>query len=132
MFLCSVVACKPATDASLCGRNFNRCTVNRYKGCRFSKAPSDAWIGFVDQYIEDYLATHPGFAVVQGRHEYDGQLQDWSAQGLEREVVRLKQAREQALAFSDEELGGREIPEGVPAGCDDRALFWLDKAEWPL
>jgi uncharacterized protein (DUF885 family) len=95
--------------------------------------PSDDWVAFVDQYIEDYLATHPGFAVVQGRHEYDGQLQDWSAEGIAREITRLKQAREQALAFSDEDLG----PEGgfqreYLLAAIDRALFWLDKAKWPF
>jgi hypothetical protein len=87
----------------------------------------------VDRYIEDYLATHPGFAVVQGRHEYDGQLQDWSAEGIAQEIVRLQQAREQALAFQAAELG----PEGsfqreYLLAAIDRALFWLDKAEWPF
>ena len=96
-------------------------------------APSEAWVSFVDRYIEDYLATHPGFAVVQGRHEYDGQLQDWSAEGIAQEIVRLQQAREQALAFQEAELG----PEGsfqreYLLAAIDRALFWLDKAEWPF
>lgn len=134
VFLCSVVACKPAADVESSAAETSTAAQSiDTKVADSSKAPSDAWSGFVDQYIEDYLATHPGFAVVQGRHEYDGQLQDWSAEGLEREVVRLKQAREQALTFSDEELGveGNFQREYLLA-ANDRALFWLDKAEWPL
>lgn len=134
VLLCSVVACKPAADAEhSAAENSVAALPGDAKIADSPKAPSGAWIGFVDQYIEDYLATHPGFAVVQGRHEYDGQLQDWSAQGLEREVVRLKLAREQALAFSDEDLGleGNFQREYLLAAID-RALFWLEKAEWPF
>lgn len=95
-------------------------------------SPTDSWGRFVNQYIEDFLAAHPAFAVVQGRHEYDGQLPDWSAQGLAGEIVRLHQAREDALDFSDEELGeeGQYQREYLLAAID-RALFWLEKAEWP-
>lgn len=95
-------------------------------------SPTDSWGRFVNQYIEDFLAAHPAFAVAQGRHEYDGQLPDWSAQGLAGEIVRLHQAREDALDFSDEELGeeGQYQREYLLAAID-RALFWLEKAEWP-
>ncbi|MEE8495801.1 MAG: DUF885 domain-containing protein [Xanthomonadales bacterium] len=98
-----------------------------------SGSPADSWGWFVNQYIEDFLAAHPAFAVAQGRHEYDGQLPDWSAQGLAGEIVRLHQAREDALDFSDEDLGeeGRYQREYLVAAID-RALFWLEKAEWPL
>jgi len=100
---------------------------------RAQKEADSAWDLFVDQYIEDFLATHPAFAVVQGRHEYDGRIQDWSAQGIAREISRLQQAREDALAFSEDELGdqGRFQREYLIAAID-RALFWLDKADWPF
>ena len=96
-------------------------------------AVASAWDLFVDQYIEDFLAAHPAFAVYQGRHEFDGNLPDWSAQGIAREIMRLKLAREDALAFSDEELGedGQYQREYLVAAID-RALFWLDTAEWPF
>jgi hypothetical protein len=133
VFLCSVAACKPAEgpEASVAGSA--GAAVTDAQSVDAAQASSDAWVGFVDQYIEDYLAIHPGFAVVQGRHEYDGQLQDWSAAGLEQEVVRLKQARQQALVFSDEELGveGNFQREYLLAAID-RGLFWQEKAEWPF
>jgi len=102
-----------------------------------SEAPGSgamtAWQRFVESYIEDYLAAHPAYAVAQGRHEYDGMLPDWSAEGIAREIARQKQAREQALAFDDGELGdeGRFQREYLLASID-RNLFWLDKAEWPF
>jgi uncharacterized protein (DUF885 family) len=95
--------------------------------------PADSWSLFVNRYIEDFLAAHPAFAVVAGRHEYDGQLPDWSAEGIAREIARLHQARENALAFSDENLGeeGQYQREYLLTAID-RALFWLEKAEWPF
>jgi len=92
-----------------------------------------AWQRFVETYIEDYLAAHPAYAVAQGRHEYDGMLPDWSAEGIAREIARQQRAREQAMSFADQELGaeGRFQREYLLASID-RNLFWLDKAEWPF
>jgi hypothetical protein len=97
------------------------------------QAPPPAWVAFVDQYIEGYFATHPAFAVVQGRHEYDGMLQDWSARGIAREITRLKKNREDALAFDASELGKEgEFQREYLVAAIDRVLFWLDTAEWPF
>jgi uncharacterized protein (DUF885 family) len=99
-----------------------------------TQAPvNEAWDQYVEQYIEDFLSAHPAFAVYQGRHEFDGMLPDWSPEGLAREVRRLKLARENALAFSDEELGdeGQYQREYLLAAID-RSLFWIEKAEWPF
>jgi uncharacterized protein (DUF885 family) len=91
------------------------------------------WQRFVDSYIEDYLAAHPAFAVVQGRHEFDGMLPDWSAEGIANEIARLQQARERAMAFGDGQLGGPEaFQREYLLASIDRHLFWLDKAERPF
>jgi hypothetical protein len=133
VFLCFLAACKPESPDSA---SEHEPSVEQTTDTGLDDevpAPSDAWVAFVDQYIEGYLATHPGFAVVQGRHEYDGQLQDWSAEGIALEIVRLKQAREQALSFSDDELGAEgSFQREYLLAAIDRALFWLDKAEWPF
>ena len=134
VILCTFAACKPASGPEPAAADEPAIAkAGEPKMTEHVPAPPDAWVAFVDQYIEDYLVTHPGFAVVQGRHEFDGQLQDWSAEGLAREVDRLQRSREQALAFPDEELG----PEGsfqreYLLAAIDRALFWLDKADWPF
>lgn len=95
--------------------------------------PDAAWLAFVDGYLEAYFATHPGFAVVQGRHEYDGRLQDWSREGLDAEVARLKRAREEALSFTEGQLGETgQFQRDYLLASIDRALFWIEKAEWPF
>ena len=95
--------------------------------------PESSWDQFVNGYIEDFLAAHPAFAVAKGRHEYDGQLPDWSAEGIAREIARLHLARDEALGFSASELGeiGQYQRDYLLAAID-RVLFWLEKAEWPF
>lgn len=96
--------------------------------------PADArWAGFVERFIEDYFEAHPTFAVVQGRHEYDGQLPDWSREGIEEEIERLKRARREAAAFADEALDGeRRYQRDYLISRIDRDLFWLEEAGWPF
>ena len=95
--------------------------------------PSASWTAFIDGEVEAYLAAHPAWAVVQGRHEYDGQLPDWSAEGIGAEVARLRAARETAREFSADELGEQgEFQRDYFIANMDRALFWLEKAEWPF
>ncbi len=135
VFFLSVVACKPidSPEPGLPGERSGRERASPTAETAGSpEATAAAWGEFVEQYIEDYLAVHPAFAVFQGRHEYDGQLPDWSSEGIAREISRLKQARQDALAFQDEEIGeeGRYQREYL-LWAIDRALFWLDKAEWP-
>jgi len=95
--------------------------------------PSQAWNQFVDEYIEDFLAAHPAFAVVAGRHEYDGILPDWSLEGILEEINRLNEVREAALQFSAAELGPEgEYQRDYLLAVTDRLLFWIEKAEWPF
>jgi hypothetical protein len=135
VFFCLLAACGPTaqpetggTDKSAAAREPDSGTVTD----EVTAEPS-AWDLFVTAYIEGFLAAHPAFAVYQGRHEFDGMLPDWSADGISTEVTRLKTAREEALAFSDEALGeeGQYQREYLVAAID-RALFWMDKAEWPF
>jgi uncharacterized protein (DUF885 family) len=90
------------------------------------------WQAFVDRYIEAWLQAHPAHAVAQGRHEYDGELPDWSAEGIAREIARLKAVRTEALAFDERALGeDAAFQREYLLAAIDRNLFWLDKAEWP-
>ena len=50
---------------------------------------SRAWDKLTKGFIEDYMKAQPGFAVQSGRHEFDGQLPDFSAHGIKREIARL-------------------------------------------
>lgn len=98
-----------------------------------ASAPPAAWAAFVDDYIEGWFRAHPAHAVVQGRHEYDGLLPDWSAEGIAREISRLKAARQAALAFDEKALGVEAaFQRDYLVASVDRHLFWMDKAEWPF
>ncbi|TXS95521.1 DUF885 domain-containing protein [Parahaliea maris] len=91
------------------------------------------WPVFVDHYIESFLVAHPAFAVVQGRHEFDGQLPDWSKEGIAREIARLKAQRQSALAYRDEDLTAeQQYQRDYLVSAIDGQLFWLDDAEWPF
>ena len=91
------------------------------------------WDRFVDRFIEEFFEEHPAFAVVQGRHEFDGQLPDWSREGIENEIARLKGMRRQARSFADASLGEeRRFQREYLISQIDGTLFWLDEAEWPF
>ena len=108
-------------------------------GCRYSgdapapagSAGGSAWPATRDALIEEYLTAIPSFAVSQGRHEFDGQLPDWSAGGLAAEVRRLKAGRERAAAVSG--LSGTEaFEQQYLISQYDADLFWLDDAQRPF
>lgn len=65
------------------------------------------WSKYVDEFVDSYFRTHPSFAVASGKHEFDGQMPDWSAEGIKKEIARLEQMRARAVGFKDDGL----IPE---------------------
>jgi hypothetical protein len=89
------------------------------------------WPATRDAIIEDYLKAHPMFAVMQGRHEYDGVMPDWSAAGIATEIQRLHAWRDRVNAVAD--LAGAErFERDSLAARFDRDLFWLETAEAPF
>ena len=90
------------------------------------------WASVRDALIEEYLAAHPVFAVVAGRHEYDGRLPDWSAAGIAGEIRRLHAARDRASAVADSGLSEAErFERDSLIARFDRDLYWLEVAEAP-
>jgi len=91
------------------------------------------WDDFVHNFIEATLAAHPNFAVVSGRHEYDGEFPDWSPDGIAAEITRLHEARAEAEAFDPETLTAHQgFQREYVIAVIDRILFWLETAEWPF
>jgi hypothetical protein len=91
------------------------------------------WAGVRDELIEDYLKAHPAFAVVAGRHEFDGRLPDWSAPGIAAEIQRLQDARDRATSMPDGALNEAErFERDYLVARFDRDLFWLEDAEAPF
>ncbi|MGH9257877.1 MAG: DUF885 family protein, partial [Vicinamibacterales bacterium] len=96
-------------------------------------AEAATWATVRDALIEDYLKAHPAFAVVAGRHEYDGRLPDWSAAGIAGEITRLHTARARATSFADDALNDAErFERDYLIARIDRDLFWLEVAEAPF
>ena len=72
-------------------------------------------------------------AVVQGRHEFDGQLPDWSRAGIEAEIARMHAARDAVLAFDDVAMTAEQkYQREYLVSRLDHDLFWAEKARWPF
>src|SRR4029077_6457667 len=68
-----------------------------------------------------------------GRHEFDGQMPDWSAPGIAAQVALLRQLRAEAAALSDAQLSAPERFEREHLyTVIDSELFWLDRARYPF
>lgn len=95
-------------------------------------AANNQWDAYVNQFLNDYFAANPTFAVYQGKHEYDGKLPDWSEDGLKKEIARLKSEREKAAAFKDDQLDERQRFERDYLISEiDKNLFWRETADQP-
>lgn len=91
------------------------------------------WKAFAAQFIEDTFKAQPFFASQSGRHEFDGQMPDWSAAGIAREVTRLQTARQQAQAFVPDELTpSQRFERQYVISVTTEQLFWLDHAKAPF
>ena len=83
-------------------------------------------------FIEKYFNSHPDFAVRQGRHDFDGRLPDWSAEGLAKLKQELHDQRNRAVGFTDAQLSERQrFERDYIVSIIDGELFWLESAEWP-
>jgi len=94
---------------------------------------SKSWDSYVSEFLEAYSVAHPDFAVRAGRHEFDGKLPDWSAEGLAKEIKRLHNEKARVASFQDSALSERQRFERDYVGSViDGDLFWLESAEWPM
>jgi uncharacterized protein (DUF885 family) len=91
------------------------------------------WTKFVDEFIEGYFAANPDFAVGAGRHEFDGQLPDLSAAGIQKEIARLEQMRTRAAAFNNASMSPEELfQRDYLLNVVDTDLFYLREARFPF
>lgn len=91
------------------------------------------WAVLRDRFIEDWFRADPMFAVNSGRHDFDGRLDDFSAEGLAREVARLHAARAEVEAVDAGALPARDrLDRDIALRAVDEELFWREKARWPF
>jgi hypothetical protein len=93
-------------------------------------ATSPEWDRFVLHYLDDYFASHPDSAVIQGRHEFDGKLPDFSPASFDREIARLHAARTRAEAFTAGLDQHQTFERNYVLAQIDADLFWLETARW--
>lgn len=92
----------------------------------------DGWAGFLDRTIDGYFRIAPEFAAVQGRHEFDGQLPDWSGTGLANRISFLRSTIAAAEAFDDSRLTREQRFERDYLVAVMRGrLFWDTVADQP-
>jgi hypothetical protein len=90
------------------------------------------WESFSAQYVEGYFRLNPAFAVSQGRHEYDGQLPDWSPTGLANQAAFLRSSIAAAEGYDPSLLGPEQRFERDYLIASARGdLFWLETANQP-
>ena len=96
-------------------------------------APQTAdWNGFVNGFLDGYMPLHPDFAVGQGKHEYDGQLPDWTEAGIARQIDFLKQEIAGARAIAPQGLtDAQRFERNYLIAVAQGQLFWLEDADWP-
>lgn len=91
------------------------------------------WSKYVEEFVESYFRAHPAFAVWQGRHEFDGQMPDWSSEGIKKEIARLEQMRAKAVGFADEGLMPEErFQRDYVVSRIDNDLFSMREARQPF
>ncbi len=105
-FYGSITLIALALALGACGRS--PAAPTQRAGTPAASTPNVEWTRFVDEFIEAHFVAQPAIAVTKGRHEFDGQLPDWSAAGIRKEIARLEQARARALTFEDGVLSRTE------------------------
>ena len=96
-------------------------------------AAPDRWPGFAANFIDSYFRANPFFAVQAGRHEFDGQMSDWSAAGIAAEAARLHAMRTEAQSFDAAGLTEVErLEREIVLTVTDGNLFWLERAQSPF
>lgn len=97
-----------------------------------AQAKGLAWQAFVERSIEEYLAIYPSTAVAFGRHEFDGQIPDWSEAALTEHGAAFERMRTQAASYTDAELTAEErFQRAYFVSRMDNELFGLREAREP-
>lgn len=93
---------------------------------------SSVWGGYLSSFLDSYFPVNPTFAIYQGKHEFDGQLPDWSPEGLKKMVDIRKQAIADAKAIDAADLSEAEqFERDYLVNVMEGELFWLETADYP-
>jgi hypothetical protein len=91
------------------------------------------WPDFAAAFIESRFKADPSFAVQSGRHDFDGQMPDWSRTALEADVAGLKSQLANLRKFDEAALApAQRFERKYLEWVVDREIFWLESAEEPF
>jgi uncharacterized protein (DUF885 family) len=98
-----------------------------------AKADEASWSAFASGFIESRMKADPYFAVGQGRHEFDGQMPDWSRAALDADAARLRESLATAEKFDSATLNAQErFERDYLVWVMETQLFWQTNAEEPF
>src|SRR5215467_807670 len=69
-----------------------------------SPLPTEAWRRLSDDFIDHFFAFNPSAATLAGVHVYDGELEDYSAAAIAKQVSFYQQFERRAAAFNPQGL----------------------------
>ena len=115
--LLALAACSPGDESAVSGN-------------KSIPGAQTSWEEFRDATIEQWFALDPAFAVYQGRHDFDGKLPDWSAEGLKRRGDFLKGLLRQARGYTALNPAQRFERDYLVKVAEGQ-LFWLEDADQP-
>jgi uncharacterized protein (DUF885 family) len=89
------------------------------------------WNEFLAAFLDGYFELNPSFAVYQGKHEFDGQLPDWSEQGLQAQIDYRRNAIADATAIDASSLSNKDKYErDYLVAVMQGELFWWVTADF--
>ena len=87
----------------------------------------------VTEFIEARMKRDPYFAVQAGRHEFDGQMADWSRAAIDADVAELRGFKASFSKIDPASLSdAQRFERDYLLWVIDRDLFWLASAEQPF
>jgi uncharacterized protein (DUF885 family) len=92
-----------------------------------------SWPEFVDAFIEARMKADPYFAVQAGRHEFDGQMPDWSRAALEADVAQTRRHLAELRQYDAAKLNEhRRFERDYLEWVMERQIFWDATADQPF
>ncbi len=96
------------------------------------ESDGSAWGDYMETFLNGYFEINPTFAISQGRHEFDGQLIDFSEEGLQASIAYHKKAIADAQAIDENELSdAQKFERQYLINTLTGELFWLEEADRP-
>ncbi len=101
-------------------------------GAALTADDGTAWGKHMESFLQGYFKVNPTFAIYQGRHEFDGQLPDWSEAGLKGQADYRKKAIADAKAMDASKMtDAQKFERDYLVSKMEGELFWTEDADQP-